>query len=204
MLDLLEYSRLTFSLLAAVDPLAAVPVFLLRTRGLPPRETSRAATMAACSAAFVFVAAALTGQSILPMLGASLGSFQIAGGLVMLLIALPQLHSSQARDEPRLAPSSATAIVPIGFPVLAGPASISAVIVAMRHGSGITHAAVVIACVLAICAATWLVLRAAQSIEARIGQGGLDALNRLFALLLASIAVEIIGAGFRSLFPILG
>ena len=204
MLPLPEYSRFAFSLIAAVGPVSAVPVFLLQTKGLSPRETSLTAVRAVGTAAFILAVAALAGQGILRMLGASLGSLQIAGGLAMLLMALPQLNPRPARDQPDLGQGLAAAIVPIGFPVLAGPASISSVIVAMRHGSGIAHAAIVLSCVLATCAVTWCVLRAAQSIEARIGQRGINALNRLFALLLASIAIEIITTGFRSVFPILG
>ena len=203
MLHLPEYSRFALSLFAAVDPVAAVPVFLLQTKGLSAKETSRAAMVAAGTAATVLVTAALTGQSILPMLGASLGSLQIAGGLVMLLTALPQLNLWQARDEADPEHGRAAAVVPIGFPLLAGPISISSVIVGTRHGFGMAHVAVVISCVVATCAATWLILLGAQSIESRIGQRGLTALNRLFALLLASIAVETICTGFRSLFPIL-
>jgi multiple antibiotic resistance protein len=204
MLHLPDYSRIAISLLAAVDPVAAVPIFLSQTRGLTAKETSRTATMATCTAAFVLLAAALTGQTILPMLGTSLGSLQIAGGLVMLVMAFPQLKSSHVHDGPRIEQGSATGVVPIGFPLLAGPVSISTVIVAMRQGTGTQHTAVVISSVLATCATAWIVLRGAQSIEAHIGQRGLNALNRVFALLIASIAVEIISAGIRSLFPMLG
>lgn len=204
MLPLSEYSRFFVSLFAAVDPVAAVPVFLSQTKGLSAEETARAAMVAAGTAATVLVAAAFTGQSILPMLGASLGSLQIAGGLVMLLMALPQMGLWHVHGEAHVEQNgAAAAVAPIGFPLLAGPVSISSVVVGMRHGFGVAHFAVVISCVVATCAATCLVLRAAQSIEARIGQRGLNAVNRLFALLIASAAVEIICTGFRSSFPML-
>lgn len=203
MLPISEYSRFAVSLFASLNPVAAVPIFLSQTRGLSAEQTSRAAIVAAGTAAAILVAVALTGQSILPMLGAWLGALQIAGGLAMLLMALPQLNLWRVRDDARAAQFRAAAVVPIGFPLLAGPVSITSVIVGMRHGSGIAHIALEISCVVTTCAAVWLVLRTAQSIESRIGQRGLNAFNRLFGLLVAAIAVEIICTGFRSLFPIL-
>jgi multiple antibiotic resistance protein len=199
-----EYSRFAISLLAVLSPFAAVPVFLSQTKGLSSREAARTAIIAACTAALVLVATALIGQSILPMLGTSLASLQTAGGLVMLLMALSSLNP---RDGPRTrfaehGPSAG--IVPLGFPLLAGPGSISSVIVAIRHGAGAGHAAAVIACVLATCATVWGVLRAAHPIGTRLGKRGLNAAIRIFAFLGAAIAVEFITAGLRSSFPVLG
>ena len=120
--------------------------------------------------------------------------------------------------------------MPLGFPLLAGPASISSVIVEMRHGaggvrdlrdigvtrfdvenaarvghgSGVAHGAMIVTRVLAVCATAWVVLRAAHPIRGYLGRRGISALSRFFAFLLAAIAVEIISAGLRSLFPALG
>ena len=94
-------------------------------------------------------------------------------------------------------------MVPLGFPLLAGPGSINSVIVEMQHGSGIVHAAAVIACVLTTCITVCVVLRLSEPVGERIRQGGLSALNRLFGLLLAAVAVQIISNGMRALFPIL-
>jgi len=165
------------------------------------RETSRTAIIAAGTAALVLVAAALMGQSVLRMLGTSLGSLQIAGGLVMLLMALSGLNPRDAPGTPDGEEDPSVGVVPLGFPVLAGPGSISSVIVAMRHGSGVGNTAMVITCVLAVCATAWLVLRAAHPIRHYLGRRGISALSRFFAFLLAAIAVEIITDGLRSLFP---
>ena len=201
MQPLREYSRFVISLLAVLGPISALPIFLSHTKSLSSVETSRTAIIAAGTAALVLVAAALMGQSVLRMLGTSLGSLQIAGGLVMLLMALSGLNPRDVPGTPDGEEGPSAGVVPLGFPVLAGPGSISSVIVAMRHGSGVGNTAMVIACVLAVCVAAWLVLRAAHPIRHYLGRRGTSALSRFFAFLLAAIAVEIITAGLRSLFP---
>jgi multiple antibiotic resistance protein len=198
-----EYSRFAISLFAILTPFAAVPAFLSITEGLPSLERSRTATQAAGTAALVLVVAALMGNVILAALGTSLGSLRVGGGLVLLTMAFSMLTSSDAVLPPGAENHCSGGIVPLGLPLLAGPGSISSVIVEMRHGSGIVHASVVIVCVLSTCVTVWAILRLAEPIGERIGQSGLNVLNRLFGLLLAAIAVEIIAAGLRSLFPLL-
>jgi multiple antibiotic resistance protein len=128
---------------------------------------------------------------------------RVGGGLVLLLMALSMSNPGDASVRRAGRNTSSGAIVPLGVPLLAGPGSISSVMVEMRHGSGIFHATAVILCVVTTCATVWAVLRFAQPIGDRIGQTGLDILSRLFGLLLAAMAVKIIASGLRSLFPIL-
>jgi multiple antibiotic resistance protein len=186
-------------------PFAAIPPFLSLTSGLTSPEKSRTAITAVSTAALVLVIAAVAGEIILTALGTSLGSLRVGGGLVLLLTAistLKPLDKLNRHDPARTA--AAAAIVPLGVPLLAGPGSISSVIVEMRQGAGIWHAVAVVTCVLATCGAAWAILQFAEPIGARIGQSGLNALTRLFGLLLAAMAIEIIGTGLRSLFPALG
>jgi multiple antibiotic resistance protein len=199
-----EYSRFAFSLFAMLTPFAAVPTFLSLTSGLTSLEKSRTALAAVSTAALVLVIAAVSGQIILMSLGTSLGSLRVGGGLVLLLTALSMLKPFDALDRHDPDGAAAAAIVPLGVPLLAGPGSISSVIVETRQGAGIGHAVAVVTCVLATCGAAWAILRFAEAIGARIGQSGLNALSRLFGLLLAATAIEIIGTGLRSLFPALG
>jgi multiple antibiotic resistance protein len=195
-----EYSRFAVSLFAILGPFAAISVYLSLTKELAAWERSRTAVLATGTAAGVLVTAALMGQVILEALGVNLASLRVGGGLVLLLMALSM---SNPRDTPRQgrAANTSGAIVPLGVPVLAGPGSISSVMLEMRHGAGIVHAAAVILCVLATCATIWLLLRFAHPIGKRIGQNGLDLLSRLFGVLLAAMAVKIIVTGLRSLLP---
>jgi multiple antibiotic resistance protein len=210
MLPWTEYSSFTISLLAILTPFAAVPIFLSLTAGLPSSESARVAAVAAATAALVLVVAALLGQLILSALGTSVGSLRVGGGLVLLLMAFsalnpreapPQRAAEPGRDP--IAPGS-SGIVPLGLPVLAGPGAISAVIAEISLGAGFRHDALVIACILWTCGSIWALLRLARTVARNLGPGGLTLMKRLFGMLTASIAVEIITNGLRTLFPILG
>jgi multiple antibiotic resistance protein len=142
------YSRFAISLFAILTPFAAVPAFLALRERLPYQQRSRTATLAAGTAGLVLVVAALAGQIILTALGTSLASLRVGGGLVRLL-RLCRFQTRRAqhhRCRRRRTPTDG--IVPLGLPLVAKPGSISSVIVEMRNGEGLVHAALVIACVL--------------------------------------------------------
>jgi multiple antibiotic resistance protein len=210
MLPWTEYTNFAISLFAILTPFVALPAFLSLTAGLDPNERSRVATVAALTAALVLVVAAVLGKLILAAFGTSIGSLRVGGGLVLLLMAFSALNPREASFLRPADPGRSTVvdrqsggIVPLGLPLLAGPGSISSVIVEMRHGAGLGHEALVIACILATCSTAWGLLRLAQPIGRRIGPSGLTAMSRLFGLLLAAVAVEVITDGLRALFPIL-
>lgn len=204
MLPWLEYSHFAISLFAILTPFAAVPAYLSLTKECTAWERSRTAILAAGTAALVLIITALMGPVILGALGVSLGSLRVGGGLVLLLMALSMSNPRDASLGSASGHNPSGAIVPLGVPLLAGPGSISSVMVEMRHGAGIVHAGAVIFCVVATCLTVWAILRFAQPIGDRIGQSGLNVLSRLFGLLLAAMAVKIIATGLRSLLPILG
>lgn len=204
MLPWLEYPHFAASLLAILTPFAAVPAYLSLTHDLPTWEQSRSALLAAGTAAAVLIIAALMGPVIMGLLGVSVASLRVDGGLVLLLMALSMSNPGDTSVRQASPNASSGAIVPLGVPLLAGPGSISSVMVEMHHGAGIFHAAAVILCVLTTCATVWAVLRFAQPIGHWIGETGLDIASRLFGLLLAAMAVKIIAVGLRSLFPVLG
>ncbi|MEZ4292752.1 MAG: MarC family protein [Myxococcota bacterium] len=81
-----EYTRFTIALTAVLDPLAVIPVFLGLTRGFAAGKRARAARVAALSVAIVLAIAALTGESLLAILGTSLAAFRVGGGIVILMI----------------------------------------------------------------------------------------------------------------------
>jgi len=191
------------SLLAILTPFAAVPPYLSLTRGLTTWERSYSAVLAAGTAATIPITAGLIGRVVLGALGVSVGSLRVGGGLIILLMALSMSNPGDNPVPRASRDASSGAIVPLGVPLIAGPGSISSVMVEMRHGAGTFHAPAVILCVLTTCATVWAVLGFARTIGDRIGQTGLDILSRLSGLLLAAIAIKIVAAGGRSLFPIL-
>ncbi|MGD2063508.1 MAG: MarC family protein [Nitrospirota bacterium] len=202
-----EYTRFLTALIVILDPLAAVPLFLGLTAGLSAERRRRAVVFTVLTVVSVLVAAALLGDGLLRVMGTSLASFRVGGGIVLLLMALAMLRGQP--DPVRGPPAEATgeqesvAVVPLGIPLLAGPGAISTVIIEMDRSTTPLHLPLVILCIVATGALLWLTLRLAVPIGARLGRLGLDILHRLLGLLLTAIAVEIMANGVRALFPAL-
>ena len=204
-----EYSRFFTALLVILDPFAAIPIFLSLTQGYTSAERNRSVTLAAITVAVVLCLSAMFGETMLTVLGTSLPSFRVGGGIVLLLMALTMLRAQP--DQMRATSAEKTeaegreniAIVPIAIPLLAGPGSISTVIIQMHRPGAEYHLFWVIAVILLLTLLLWIVLRLATPIGRALGPIGLNVLNRLFGLILTAIAVEIMANGLRGLFPVL-
>lgn len=205
-----EYSRFFIALFVILDPFAAIPIFLALTKGYSSVERGRIANVSSLTVLLVLVAAALTGESILLAMGTSLASFRVGGGIVLLLMALSMLHGQTGavkttpEEEAEAIDKNAIAIVPLAIPLLAGPGSISTVIIQMHRPATEHQTLMVIAGITLVCILLWVVLRMASKIGELLGQIGLNIINRLFGLILAAIAVEIMANGLKQLFPVLG
>jgi len=204
-----EYSRFFTALFVILDPFAAVPIFLVLTKSYTARERGRIANISSITVLLVLVLAALTGEALLLGMGTSLASFRVGGGIVLLLMALSMLRAqpdgvrSTPAEEAAAEDKHGIAIVPLAIPLLAGPGSISTVIIQMHRSSYEYHAALVILCIALVCFILWVVLRMAHTIGNMLGQIGLNIISRLFGLILAAIAIEIMANGLKQLFPVL-
>ncbi|MDR3514330.1 MAG: NAAT family transporter [Azospirillaceae bacterium] len=202
-----EYAHFFVSLFAILTPFAAIPMFLNLTALQTPAVRARTADTATMTVFVVLIGSAVSGDLVLRLMGTSLDSFRVGGGIVLLLIALSMLnaqlsavkHVPTETTEAELRQS--VGVVPLGLPLIAGPGSISTVIIEMQRGQGWSHDALIMACIAAVCATVWLSLRLAEPIGRHLGQTGLNILTRLFGLMLAAIAVEIMATGLRGLFP---
>jgi multiple antibiotic resistance protein len=134
-----EYTRFFTALLVILDPFAAIPIFLSLTQGYTHGERRHAVNLAAISVAIVLVLAAIFGERMLTVLGTSLPSFRVGGGIVLLLMALAMLRAQpdqmRSTSAERLAAESREniAVVPLAIPLLAGPGSISTVIIQVHR-----------------------------------------------------------------------
>ncbi len=208
-IDWPEYARFAGALFAIVNPIATLPLFLRLTHGFTESDRRRTARVTASAVFGVLVGAALAGDSILAAFGASLPAFRVGGGVVLLLMAISMLTAGpdRTRQTPEEELESTTkesiAVVPLGVPLLAGPGSISAVILQVESGSGAVHLALVVGVIALVSAACWWALRNAGRIGGLIGPLGINIVIRLFGLLLAAIGVEFIALGLKDLFPAL-
>jgi multiple antibiotic resistance protein len=187
MFDLLEllkdFSLVFLPLLVAMDPLAILPFLVPFLGTLQPGRRIR-----------VINVALITGLAIgllFLALGITVPDFLIAGGLVLLIISLRELLSSSAAGQAPPAPNELVAVVPIGTPLLVGPATISILIVL----SGLFPLWLVVVAFLLNMLVARVIFTQSQRIVRFLGQGGLEAFSKVAYLLLAAIAVQLIRRG---------
>jgi len=189
-----------------IDPLANLPIFLTITAGDSVEQRRKTARRAAVAAWVVLAAFAAAGGVIFKAFGISLGAFKIAGGIMLLLMAIDMMRAqtsatrtteeeqreSQARDD--------IAIFPLAIPMLAGPGAIATVMVLMSRAAWrpIATASVFLA-VTITCLASWLLMRYAANAERLLPKTLLRAFERVMGLLLAAVAVEFIAGGVRDM-----
>jgi len=201
-----EYLRFIVTLAAVVDPFLAVPFFIAFTASARPDARARLARAVAITVFLVLVLAAFIGQSLLALIGASLPSFRVGGGLVLLLMSLAMLNAEvgAVRHTPaetqELEAGDVSGIVPLAVPLLAGPGAISTTIIAAESG-GIVHRFAIAACISILAALTWFVLSRAQRIASRMSLTAMNVATRILGLLLAAMAVQTMAEGLRELFP---
>ena len=207
--SLSELTRFTVALLAVLNPLAAIPIFLELTSGYSRAERARTARVTALTVGGFLVVAALVGESLLTAMGTSLAAFRVGGGIVVLMMAISMLMGRpgpvrQTEEEVRASVDKETiAVVPLGIPLLAGPGAISTVIIQMQRGEGAVAAGLVVAAITAVALVCGLVLHFAEPVGRFIGPIGLNVVVRLFGLLLAAIGVEFVVNGLKLLLPVL-
>ena len=202
-----------FSLLALssifflVDPFAAIPSFLAITDGADAVRRKRIARKATLTCFIVLTSFAVAGQAIFRVFGITLPAFEVAGGLILLLIGLDML---QAKRSPTQEVSGETeeashkedaGIVPMGIPMLAGPGAISSVMVLVGQVPAIWHweMGAILASIALTCLISYWVLAAAGRIRTVMGETGIRILVRIMGLLLVALAMQFFVNGLTDL-----
>lgn len=180
---------LTFvPLFIALDALGTLPFVLVFSEGMSVRQRRRTIHLAVATAGIVGLAFLFFGRFILDVLSIDVGSFAIAGGLILLVLSIKYLTTGRWVE---MVKEEMVAIVPIGTPLLAGPATITTLLLLdtqfsleMITGSFILNIAI-----------SWVIFLLGSQITRFLGQGGLKAVSNIFNLLLAAIAVSMIIKG---------
>ena len=199
------------TLLAIVNPIGVIPFFIHYTRRFSVAQRKKTARVAATTAFLVIALSALLGLKILEFFGISLASFQVGGGLLLLMGAIQMLNAQPAESHAhdvdegvsRADSGASIAVVPLTIPLLTGPASISTVVIYAEKTKHVWELGVRVGYGLVIGLATWLALSAAGRIGKFMGQTGINVMTRLMGLILAAIAVEVMSDGLVKLFPVL-
>ena len=195
--DAMLFAEAFVTLLVIMDPVGNVPVFLALTRSYDPLVRRRAGLQATGVAAAVIVSFALFGELVLRLLGISIESLQVAGGLLLVLVALELLQPGRHTEQAPY-PGTNAAFVPLGTPLLAGPGAIAAVMVYARQVDDVGDATAVVLALMAVLVAVYLALRYAAGLVGLLGENGIELLSKVVGLLLAAIAVQMVATGIES------
>ena len=210
-----EIGKLLVALLVLINPFSALSIYLDLTQDHSTKEKRRIARTAALAVFIVIVVFALSGGILLKVLGISVGSFQVGGGILVLLIAISLMNGNDNPAKPKIDPNSeehhhaqqvrrnekAIAVVSIAIPITIGPGGISTVIIYSSAAKNYSDIALIIISGFLVSLICYLILIVAGRISKRLGTTGLTILNRIMGMMLAAISVEIIVAGLKSIFP---
>lgn len=199
-----EYTRIFIGLFALIAPPIVVPLYLGLLAGRPLSTKLSVAFISAISFFLVTGLFALTGASILSVFGISLPAFRIAGGFLVLMIALDLMRSNPHEEatKPTTGSALAIAIVPITIPVLAGPGALSSVVIfASQHGGTLEHKVLVLAVLFVLALYVWGIFTLTAFTSNLFGLNVQLVFNRVMGLLLCAIAVEFMLSGLGAYFP---
>ena len=205
MLDYTEYVKIFVAILAILNPFGVLPLFLTLTGASTEQERKKTTRTIGLAVASVLALTALLGEKVLELFGISIASFQVGGSILLLRMAISMMFAKDAKGGPQrpeeLPDLESIAVVPLSVPLLAGPGSISTIIIYANLAPSWTHIGLIILCIVAASFVTWIILRLATKIGHLIGPLGLSIVSRLMGLLLASIAVEFFAKGIVKLLP---
>ncbi len=223
-MDLTGYALLSLSsLFAVVDPLGCIPFFSGQTAGMSRKRKRRILWRALLVSLFVLLAFTYAGSTLLHTFGITIDAFRIAGGVILFGIGLDMLQSRPRRWhtgldqaaravaaerraalpdpaldpslDPALDPDHDPSVTPLAIPLIAGPASITAVMVLQAGAPGVPGAVVVGGSVVLILLLTGAILLAADTVLRRLGATGMKIVEKLMGLLLTVIAVQLVMNG---------
>ena len=199
------------ALLAIVNPIGVLPFFIHFTGGFSREQRRRTIRVASISAFCVIAVSATFGLRIIEFFGISLASFQVGGGMLLLLSSLQMLNaqpaesrtSDLAEGNDKVDAGDSIAIVPLTIPLLTGPATISTMVIYAEKTRHWWEIAVLVGYGVVIALAIWFAFGLAGRIARVVGRTGINVMTRLMGLLLAALAVEVMSDGLVKLFPVL-
>lgn len=202
-----DYIQVFISVLTIINPIGAIPLFIGMTAGDPPAKVRAQAKTAAISVLIIMLAAAWVGEPLLRLFGIGIPAFRVGGGILILLLAISMMYAKQsalrqtAGERQEAAEKENVAVVPLAIPLLAGPGTISTVILSANAATHWRDKVAMHAGILLTALIVWLALRSASAVARLLGQTGINIATRLMGMVLAAISIEYIAAGAAQLFP---
>lgn len=202
-----SYLHIFAALFVIVNPIGAIPLFIMYTRGQSIAERQITARTTATAVAVVLVLSIFLGDYVLQFFGIGIPSFRVGGGILILLMAISMLNAQQggARYTPEEGREGEEkdniAVVPLAIPLLAGPGAISTTIIYAHKVQGVIDVAILVIAALLVALSVAVALHLAESIANRLGRTGINIVTRIMGLILAAVAIEFMADGLIQLFP---
>lgn len=192
-----------FFLIAVIDPLGSVPVYLEATKQLNERHKKKVAIRASIVAFFILLFFIVVGQIILEGMEVTLEAFQISGGVILFLFALTMIFGEGKPESEKhlITDYRHVTIFPVAIPSIASPGAIMAVVLLTdNHLYSIQQQLVTSSLVLLVVGLTLLILLAANIVQKRIGEYGITVISKIMGLILAAYAVQSVLSGLKDYF----
>lgn len=197
--DAVAFGILAFtSLLAIVNPLSAVTVFLAMTATHSRAQRRHTLVQAVVTGTVILVAFAALGTAILRFFGITTYAFKITGGILFFAIGWDMLQARRSRskttpeEEVEGAGREDVGIIPLGIPTLVGPGAITTVIALMGQASGWTGTALVYVAIVAVLLVSGAILMVAPALLRTFGQTGLNVMTRIMGLLVMVVGTQFV------------
>ena len=212
----MQISKLILAFMVLINPFGALSIFLDLTRNNSTKERRKVAQIASLTVLVTICIFTLSGGALLKLLGISVGSFQVGGGILVLLIAISMMNGNNNPAKPdvgikesneitiqpgKSSQIGAIAVVPLAIPMMIGPGGISTVVIYASAAKDYQDTLSILAAGFLISLICYLILMAAARVSKWLGETGLTILNRIMGMLLAAVSIEIIVAGLKNLFP---
>lgn len=190
--------KTTIAMIAIVDPIGCLPLFLSLTGQHKKINKKNVVKMTAITVFIILVTSLFLGDKILNMFGITMPSFQICGGILLLIMAISMMlgkHQMIDSGQSGKSDKELIAFVPLSIPLLAGPGAMSNMIIAAHQAPNFINQSFLILPCLAISLLIWITLSFAENISRVIGAIGTKIITRVMGLLLGSMAIEFITRG---------
>ncbi|VFJ13408.1 MarC family protein [Candidatus Nitrosocosmicus franklandus] len=189
----LDLLRSVIALFVVIDPLGTIPLFIAITQKKSKEERNNISRTAVITAGILLILFAVAGTQILSIFGITISSFMIAGGILLFIISVELLTHGGWRFGDNISDDSG--VVPLAFPLLAGPGAIASVILSFQT-SGLI---ITMLSILIVIGLTYLIYYMTDPIYRILGRRGSLIITRVFAILVAAIAVQYIVNGLQSI-----
>jgi len=192
MVEIIRELALTFvPLFFAMDAVGNLPIFLALTQEVEPKHRRRAVHVATLTALGVGLGFVALGKAIFSLLGIEVADFLMAGGIILLILAIRYLITGKIVETEDLSASETVGVVPLGTPLVVGPAVLASLLLLI----GQYRIPIVLSSFILNLAIQWVLFRQANRIVDVLGRTGVNAVSKIVMLLLAAIAVKMIRQG---------